>query len=203
MQSFEWWEKLLHALVAMWPLHHLLRMTDFDKPIIGFVHPYIRDLFSHLQSLEVDEEGNQRQMQSTMYRIASDRLGNWCGDIHMAAYFLNAYFFEEVYNSVENSAAILGRAMKMVWYNLSNVERDRKIMSAMDEWACYKTKTGPLHGADMNYAWKLAARNERSPAQWWRVYGSAAPHLMEFAIAVLSQFVTAAASERGWQRATR
>lgn len=73
-------------------------------------------------------------------------------------------------------------------------------MQCMAEWASYKTRSGPLHDADMKIAWKIAAANKRAPAQWWRVYGTGTPHLMEFAVAVLSQFVTAGACERGWKR---
>lgn len=73
-------------------------------------------------------------------------------------------------------------------------------MEGMAEWASYKTRSGPLHVPDMQIAWKIAAANNRAPAQWWRVYGTGSPVLMEFAVAVLSQFVTAGACERGWKR---
>lgn len=71
----------------------------------------------------------------------------------------------------------------------------------MNQWASYKTRSGPLHGVlDMDFAWRAAKKNTRAPAEWWRVYGTSAPDLMEFAIGVLSQFVTAGSCERGWQR---
>jgi hypothetical protein len=52
----------------------------------------------------------------------------------------------------------------------------------------------------MEIAWRQAYANDRAPAQWWRVYGAGASKLMQFAVAVLSQFVTAGACERGWKR---
>lgn len=191
----EWWKKLVTYLSVLWPLHHLLRMTDFDKPIIGYVYPYIRDFLSYLQEKEAD--GN---LWEQVLSFAESRLGNWCGDLPMAAYFVNPFYFDEVYNSVENSAVILQRVMKQVWHHLGEEAVEEKVMQCMAEWASYKTRSGPLHDADMKIAWKIAAANKRAPAQWWRVYGTGTPHLMEFAVAVLSQFVTAGACERGWKR---
>jgi hypothetical protein len=207
--SQDWWRQLIRMLAYLWPLHHLLRMTDFDKPIVGYVYPYIRDFLQYLK----ERGGNDDEMMErgedfdddegaakAIYRLANERLGDWCGDLHLAAYFINPFYFAEVYNSKENSAVILQRMMTNVWFHLRIEDRDSKICAALDQWASYKTKSGPLHSIDMAYAWRAAKANNKPPAHWWRVYGAGAPDLMEFAVAVLSQFVTAAATERGWQR---
>lgn len=129
----DFWKKLVRFLVLTWPMHHLLRMTDFDKPIIGFVYPYIHDFLSHLRNYR--DEG---ETEAIIYRIACKRLEGYCGDLHMCAYFLNPFYFDEVYSTTLDTGTPMVEMARKFFHHDEDVSE--KVHKVMEQWAAYKVR---------------------------------------------------------------
>nr|CAD1820370.1 unnamed protein product [Ananas comosus var. bracteatus] len=98
-----------------------------------------------------------------------------------------------------------------VFYSNPNIEQDEEVMSGLyktlqqlvpsieeqdkisDQLSVYRRASG-LFGHDL----AIRHRNSKSPAEWWRSYGSSTPNLQKFAVRILSLTCSASGCERNW-----
>ena len=180
---------------TLWPGYKFLRIVDCDKPLISKVYPYMQALLNHLQ--DVKEETSYGQ---AIYDAAQARFGEYCGDIHKVAYFLDPMFIDEVSTTKEDTATPLmnmtEKVFPIIYPDATPSEMLDIIAKAMGQWGGYRGRSLGLFAKEN--VWAAAKR--MSAVDFWNVYGSHCPELAAFAICILSSHVTSSSCERGWNR---
>lgn len=97
--------------------------------------------------------------------IWNDRLGNYCGDLHVVAYFLDPCFIAEVHASTEDITTPLMAITEKFAPVIFPKDRDIFDIQAaiMSQWSSYKNKASGLFSKEVT--WKSAST--MPPLDWW------------------------------------
>ncbi|CAM8978732.1 unnamed protein product [Rhodiola kirilowii] len=185
MDSF--WKNIHFALKLASPLVMVLKMVDSDKPSMG----YIYSAMDRAKEAILKGFNNEKKKCKKALEIIDRR---WeCQlhrPLHAAGYFLNpAIFFIDPQGVYANKSIMTG------FYEC--VERLLRTQTDQDEVLEEMSK---YIGSEGLFSRACAKRgiDSKSPAEWWKAYGSETPKLQKFAISILSLTCTSSRCERNW-----
>lgn len=176
-----------YILTAMGPLVKVLRHVDGEqKPSMGYIYEAMK------RAKKAIEEGFK--FNSSKYERINQIIDNrWESQLHRplhaAGHLLNP---EKFYDNPE--LEFDKEIMTSFWLCVTRLVRGKEVQDLIrDELPIY---VGALHLFGVPMA--VRARKDKSPAEWWTLFGSSAPNLQRFAIKVLSLTCSSCGCERNW-----
>ncbi|XP_020082516.1 uncharacterized protein LOC109706122 [Ananas comosus] len=181
------WTSIVYILKIFGPLVRVLRLVDGEKrPAMG----YIYEAMDRAKEAIAKSFKERVEKYSEVFKIIDNR---WqCQlhrPLHAAGHFLNPEFFYsnlEIYGDEEIMTGLYQAMQRLV----SSAQEQDKIC---DQLSVYREAHG-LFGTNM----AIRQRKTKSPAEWWKLFGSSTPNLQKFAIRVLSLTCSASGCERNW-----
>lgn len=181
------WNNVSYILTAMGPLVKVLRHVDGEqKPSMGYIYEAMK------RAKKAIEEGFK--FNSSKYERINQIIDNrWESQLHRplhaAGHLLNPEYF---YDNPE--LEFDKEIMTSFWLCVTRLVRGKEVQDLIrDELPIY---VGALHLFGVPMA--VRARKDKSPAEWWTLFGSSAPNLQRFAIKVLSLTCSSCGCERNW-----
>jgi hypothetical protein len=178
-------------LTLLYPSYYFLRVSDMSRSLISKVYPYCQKIISHLErSKDSVTYGIQ------LYEAALDRFGDYCNDLHKAAYYLDPAFIDEVNSSQEDTTTPLFRLIEKLCGVLFPEEQDFEELQSkiLSQWGGFRDRSAGLFSKDVS--WKASKR--MTTLEWWGTFGSHCPELRTLSEAVHNQHISSGVNEKAW-----
>ncbi|XP_070667962.1 uncharacterized protein [Malus domestica] len=170
MMSAHFWERVSLCLKVFEPLFKVLRLVDGGrKSSMGFLYGKLQKARNEIKETLKNNEANYRQILQIIDEKARDRLD---GPLHLAAYFLNPYYF----------------------FKDQSIQHDPLVMDAM--FTCVENFL-PDNYEVQNQSYSNCVLYA-SLVSWWSTYGNRVPNLQRIAIKILSLTTSSSGCERNW-----
>ncbi|CAN6717456.1 unnamed protein product [Malus baccata var. baccata] len=181
MMSAHFWEGVSLCLKVFEPLFKLLRLVDGGrKPSMGFLYGELQKARNEIKEALKNNEANYRQILQIIDEKARDQLD---GPLHLAAYFLNPYYFFKD-QSIQHDPLVMDAMFTCVENFLpDNYEVQNKVINI--EMSKYKKREGGF-GRHLAEIGCIENDDNYDLVSWWSTYGNHVPNLQIIAIKILS-----------------
>ncbi|KAL6502448.1 hypothetical protein OROHE_024453 [Orobanche hederae] len=181
------WTSIVYILKIFGPLVRVLRLVDGEKkPAMG----YIYEAMDRCKEAIMASFNHNEEKYRDIFKIIDKR---WDCQLHQplhaAGYYLNPEFFYSGSDVTQVEEVMKGFYAALQRLVPSHEEQDK----ITDQMSLYQNAEG-LFGIEM----AIRQRKTKSPAEWWKSFGSSTPSLQKFAMKVLSLTCSASGCERNW-----
>ncbi|XP_058008124.1 uncharacterized protein LOC110665045 [Hevea brasiliensis] len=182
------WNHVVYALKVSGPLVSVLRLVDNEKkPAMG----YIYEAMDRAKEAIANSLNDNEEKYKSIFEIIDAR---WSlqlhRPLHAAVYFLNPEFFYPNKMRIESDEGVNTGSLSCIHKMKKN---SAKVDMILNEIERYKAATGTF-----GFPSAIRGRTTKSPAAWWKTYGSSTPNLQKFVVKVLSLTCSASGCERNW-----
>ncbi|XP_070678439.1 uncharacterized protein [Malus domestica] len=193
MVSAQFWNGVSLCLRVFEPLFKVLRLVDRDKkPSMGFLYGELQKARNEIKDALQNNETHYRPIIQIIDEKAHDRLD---GPLHLAAYFLNPYYFFKD-PSIQHDSLVMDAMFTCVEkFFPNNFEVQNRVINI--EMPKYMKKDGGF-GRHLAEIGCVENDDNYDPATWWSTYGNGVPNLQRIAIKILSLTTSSSGCERNW-----
>ncbi|XP_070669060.1 uncharacterized protein [Malus domestica] len=193
MVSAQFWNGISLCLRVFEPLFKVLQLVDGDKkPSMGFLYGELQKAMNEIKDALQNNEIHYRPIIQIIDEKAHDRLD---GPLHLAAYFLNPYYFFKD-PSIQHDSLVMDAMFTCVEkFFPNNFEVQNRVINI--EMLKYKKKDGGF-GRYLAEIGCVENDDNYDPATWWSTYGNGVPNLQRIAIKILSLTTSSSGCERNW-----
>ncbi|KAG7544115.1 hypothetical protein ISN45_Aa07g039810 [Arabidopsis thaliana x Arabidopsis arenosa] len=193
VMSFAFWSSVIMVLKVFSPMVKVLRLADGEKkPSMGFIYGEILEAKKSIKEASNHLEKNYKPIFQIMDEKMKGRLDS---PLHLAAYFLNPFYFYKDPNIQYDMEIIEGFIACVETFYYGDFEKQNKVVN--DEINLYKNKCGSF---GKTLALKGCEQNDETfdPGNWWATYGCHVPTLQKLATRVLALTSSSSGCERNW-----
>ncbi|KAL0742659.1 hypothetical protein Bca4012_084172 [Brassica carinata] len=192
VMSCSFWNNVMTVLKVFSPMVKVLRLADGEKiPSLGFIYG---ELLVAKNSIKEATDHLEKNYQSIFKIIDEKMKGRLDSPLHMAAHFLNPFYFYKDPNIQFDLEVMDGFIMCVETIYHGDFEKQDSVVNG--EVNLYKNRNGSF-GRDL--AKKGCEKKEKfDPGNWWSTYGCSTPHLQKLATRILALTSSSSGCERNW-----
>ncbi|XP_013588957.1 PREDICTED: uncharacterized protein LOC106297221 [Brassica oleracea var. oleracea] len=193
IMSHGFWSSVTVVLRIFSPLVKVLRLADGEKvPSLGFIYGEIVEAKKSIKETSNHVEKNYLPIFRIIDEKMKDRLD--C-PLHVAAYFLNPYYFYKDPEILSDFKIMDGFIACAETFYHGDFEKQDKVVN--HEINFYKNKSGSF-GRPLALKGCEIKNDKFDPGNWWSTYGCGTPTLQKMATRILALTSSSSGCERNW-----
>ncbi|XP_013617265.1 PREDICTED: uncharacterized protein LOC106323734 [Brassica oleracea var. oleracea] len=181
IMSHGFWSSVNVVLKIFSPLVKVLRLADGEKvPSLGFIYGEIIEAKNSIKEASNHLEKNYQPIFRIIEEKMKDRLDT---PLHVAAYFLNPYYFYKDPEIQKDYEVMEGFIACVENYYHGDFEKQNRVVN--QELSLYKSKSGSFGRTSALKGCEIKD-DKFDPGNWWSTYGCGTPTLQKMATRILA-----------------
>ncbi|ESQ30701.1 hypothetical protein EUTSA_v10012177mg, partial [Eutrema salsugineum] len=193
VMSFGFWNAVMGVLKVFSPLVTVLRLADGEKiPSMGFIYGEILEAKKSI----IEAADNLEKNYKPVFQIIDEKMkGRLDSPLHIAAYFLNPFYFYKDPNIQFDRDIVEGFLTCVETFYHGHFDKQNKVVN--HELGLYKNKTGSF-GRTLALKGCETKDDKFDLGNWWSTYGCGAPNLQRLATRIFALTSSSSGCERNW-----
>ncbi|KAL1207419.1 hypothetical protein V5N11_007013 [Cardamine amara subsp. amara] len=194
VMSHGFWSSVMVVLKIFSPLVKVLRLADREKvPSLGFIYGEILEAKKSIKEASDNLEKNYQ----AIFQIIDEKMkGRLDSPLHIAAYFLNPfYFYKEP--SIQSDFEIMEGLIACV-ETFYHGDFEKQDIVVNHELSLYKNRNCSFGRITLALKGCEKKNDKFDPGNWWSTYRCGAPTLQKLATRILALTSSSSGCERNW-----